>query len=234
MGLVPSIVAAITVTLSATTTFMTVRQTSKRGLMQTNVDPDNPMAASQKYMMYIVPFFSLTGLYWQYGLVLYWVTTNLWTLGQQWFMFRNWDTGRPAAGAAAAASSPAWAAPSSPRRAAGAAAAAGAAGAAGTARAARAANGTKTAGTAKTGSGGTKTGSGVPAARRLPRAAGARCGPRPLCRRDGGSGSASTGPAARRPVRRVVMPPLRPPRGAGRRCPQTRAAGTGPETGAGR
>jgi YidC/Oxa1 family membrane protein insertase len=43
-------------------------------------------------MMYIVPFFSLTGLYWQYGLVLYWVTTNLWTLGQQYFMFRNWTT----------------------------------------------------------------------------------------------------------------------------------------------
>ena len=104
MGVGPSIVAAITVALSATTTFMTVRQSSKRGLMQTNVDPDNPMAQSQKYMMYIVPFFSLTGLYWQFGLVLYWVTTNLWTLGQQWFMFRNW-TIEPAqaAGATAAA-----------------------------------------------------------------------------------------------------------------------------------
>ena len=78
--------------ISATTTFMTVRQSAKRGLMQTNVDPDNPMAQSQKYMQYIVPFFSLTGLYWQYGLVLYWVTTNLWTLGQQYFMFRNWTT----------------------------------------------------------------------------------------------------------------------------------------------
>jgi YidC/Oxa1 family membrane protein insertase len=42
-------------------------------------------------MQYIVPFFSLTGLYWQYGLVLYWVTTNMWTLGQQYFMFRNWE-----------------------------------------------------------------------------------------------------------------------------------------------
>jgi len=87
-----SIVIALTVVVSATTTFMTVRQSAKRGLMQTNVDPDNPMAQSQKYMMYIVPFFSLTGLYWQYGLVLYWVTTNLWTLGQQWIMFRNWTT----------------------------------------------------------------------------------------------------------------------------------------------
>jgi len=85
------IVIVITVALSATTTFMTVRQSAKRGLMQTNVDPTNPMAQSQKFMQYIVPFFSLTGLYWQYGLVLYWVTTNLWTLGQQYIMFRNWD-----------------------------------------------------------------------------------------------------------------------------------------------
>jgi YidC/Oxa1 family membrane protein insertase len=91
MGLGSSLIAAVTVAISATTTFLTVRQSAKRGLMQTNVDPDNPMAQSQKYMQYIVPFFSLTGLYWQYGLVLYWVTTNMWTLGQQYFMFRNWE-----------------------------------------------------------------------------------------------------------------------------------------------
>jgi YidC/Oxa1 family membrane protein insertase len=97
-----SLVILLTVVISATTTFMTVRQSAKRGLMQTNVDPDNPMAQSQKYMMYIVPFFSLTGLYWQYGLVLYWVTTNLWTLGQQFFMFRNWTT-EPAGAAGALA-----------------------------------------------------------------------------------------------------------------------------------
>jgi len=103
MGLGPSIVAAITVALSATTTFLTVRQSSKRGLMQTtNVDPDNPMAGMQKYMMYIIPFFSLTGLYWQYGLVLYWLTTNLWTLGQQYFMFRNWTTEETQAASATA------------------------------------------------------------------------------------------------------------------------------------
>ena len=92
LSLTSVIVIVLTVVVSATTTFMTVRQSAKRGLMQTNVDPDNPMAQSQKYMQYIIPFFSLTGLYWQYGLVLYWVTTNLWTLGQQYFMFRNWST----------------------------------------------------------------------------------------------------------------------------------------------
>jgi YidC/Oxa1 family membrane protein insertase len=100
-----AIVIVLTVIVSATTTFMTVRQSAKRGLMQTNVDPDNPMAATQKYMMYIVPFFSLTGLYWQYGLVLYWVTTNLWTLGQQFFMFRNWTAEDAQAASATAAAS---------------------------------------------------------------------------------------------------------------------------------
>jgi YidC/Oxa1 family membrane protein insertase len=98
-----AIIIALTVVVSASTTFMTVRQSAKRGLMQTNVDPDNPMAQSQKYMQYIVPFFSLTGLYWQYGLVLYWVTTNLWTLGQQYFMFRNWEPLPTAAASATAA-----------------------------------------------------------------------------------------------------------------------------------
>jgi YidC/Oxa1 family membrane protein insertase len=100
-----AIVIVLTVIVSASTTFMTVRQSAKRGLMQTNVDPDNPMAATQKYMMYIVPFFSLTGLYWQYGLVLYWVTTNLWTLGQQFFMFRGWTAEDAQAASATAAAS---------------------------------------------------------------------------------------------------------------------------------
>jgi len=108
-----SIVIALTVVVSATTTFMTVRQSAKRGLMQTNVDPDNPMAQSQKFMQYIVPFFSLTGLYWQYGLVLYWVTTNLWTLGQQFLMFRNWEP----IGAAAGSAGPTTGAPVGPARA---------------------------------------------------------------------------------------------------------------------
>jgi YidC/Oxa1 family membrane protein insertase len=150
MGLVPSIVAAITVALSATTTFLTVRQTSKRGLMQTaNVDPDNPMAGMQKYMMYIVPFFSLTGLYWQYGLVLYWLTTNMWTLGQQYFMFRNW-TVEPAQ-AAPAGGSPVRVAQSSPRPT--------SAAKTGTAKTGTARTGTAT-GAAKTGSRPAKTASG--------------------------------------------------------------------------
>ncbi len=82
------------VLISAITTFLTMRQSQRRGMMnQTAPDPDQPGAAAaqamSKNMMYIAPFFALTGLYWQFGLVLYWVTTNLWTLGQQHFLFRN-------------------------------------------------------------------------------------------------------------------------------------------------
>src|SRR6516225_9215022 len=84
------------VAISVATTFMTVRQSTKRG-MTPQMTPDNPMAASQKYMAYIVPFFALSGLYWAFGLVLYWVTTNVWTLGQQWVLFKRYPAPVPGA-----------------------------------------------------------------------------------------------------------------------------------------
>ena len=103
IGAAPKIVILLTVVVSATTTFMTVRQSMKRG-MTPQVDPSNPMASSQKMMQYIVPVFALSGLYWQYGLVLYWVTTNLWTLGQQYVLFKRFPPpvlATPAGGAPA-------------------------------------------------------------------------------------------------------------------------------------
>src|SRR5580704_8115415 len=89
------IVILCAVAISVVTTFMTVRQSTKRG-MTPQMTPDNPMAASQKYMAYIVPFFALSGLYWAFGLVMYWVTTNVWTLGQQYALFRIYPMPAPA------------------------------------------------------------------------------------------------------------------------------------------
>jgi YidC/Oxa1 family membrane protein insertase len=94
------IVAAVAV--SMVTTFLTIRQSQKRGMMPA-ATPDNPMASSQKYMTYIMPFFALTGLYWPFGLVLYWVTTNVWTLGQQWILGLRYPYTPPAAADAAPA-----------------------------------------------------------------------------------------------------------------------------------
>jgi len=98
------IVAAVAV--SMVTTFLTIRQSQKRGMMPA-ATPDNPMASSQKYMTYIMPFFALTGLYWPFGLVLYWVTTNVWTLGQQWILGMRYPYTPPAAADAAGAPAPA-------------------------------------------------------------------------------------------------------------------------------
>ncbi|MGH3300691.1 MAG: membrane protein insertase YidC [Streptosporangiaceae bacterium] len=84
------------VAVSMATTFLTIRQSQKRGMMPT-ATPDNPMAASQKYMTYIMPLFALTGLYWPFGLVLYWVTTNVWTMGQQYILGRRYPYTPPAA-----------------------------------------------------------------------------------------------------------------------------------------
>ncbi len=96
------IVIGIFVLISSTTTFLTVRQSVKRGIGQVGQDPNNPMANSQKYMMYIAPLFALSGLYWQFGLVLYWCTTNVWTLGQQYILFRNFAPVTAGADAASA------------------------------------------------------------------------------------------------------------------------------------
>lgn len=98
-------VILLAVLISMTTTFLTVRQSMKRGMMPA-ASPDNPMGQSQKYMMYIMPFFALSGLYWPFGLVLYWVTTNCWTLMQQWVLFRRFPSPN-AVGAAGAVTSPA-------------------------------------------------------------------------------------------------------------------------------
>ena len=94
------ILAAVLVSMA--TTYLTVRQSMKRGMMPA-ASPDNPMGNSQKYMAYIMPFFALTGLYWPFGLVLYWVTTNLWTLVQQWALFKRYPWTPPAPVPASAA-----------------------------------------------------------------------------------------------------------------------------------
>ncbi len=96
------IVIVCAVLVSMATTYLTVRQSMKRGMMPT-ASPDNPMGNSQKYMAYIMPFFALTGLYWPFGLVLYWVTTNVWTLIQQWALFKRYPYTPPSADGTVAA-----------------------------------------------------------------------------------------------------------------------------------
>ena len=103
------------VLVSMSTTYLTIRQSMKRGMMPA-ATPDNPMAGSQKMMTYIMPFFALTGLYWPFGLVLYWCTTNVWTLGQQYILGRRYPYTPPAAADDSAASGAAGGSPLEKRR----------------------------------------------------------------------------------------------------------------------
>jgi hypothetical protein len=85
------VVIIIFVVASMATTYLTMRQNVKRGIMPTG--KDNPMGQQQQLMTYVMPLFALSGLFWQFGLVIYWVTTNLWTLGQQFILLRKYPVG---------------------------------------------------------------------------------------------------------------------------------------------
>jgi YidC/Oxa1 family membrane protein insertase len=64
-----------------------------RQLMMKNMPAsalDNPAAKMQKNMMYLMPLmFIFTGVTFVIGLLLYWLTTNLWTMGQQFYTIRR-------------------------------------------------------------------------------------------------------------------------------------------------
>lgn len=83
------VVAIIMAIVYATSQFLTQRMMMAKNTNLDNSIP-NPMMQSQKIMLYIMPFgmlfFSLNV---QIGVVLYLMTTNVWTIGQQFYTLRN-------------------------------------------------------------------------------------------------------------------------------------------------
>ncbi len=82
------ILAAALVVAMTATTFLTQRQ-----LMSKNMPADamtGQYAQQQKMLLYILPLvFAVGGIAFPIGLLLYWTTSNLWTMGQQFFVIRN-------------------------------------------------------------------------------------------------------------------------------------------------
>jgi YidC/Oxa1 family membrane protein insertase len=90
------IVAAILVVAMTATTFTTQRQ-----LMSKNMPKDamsGPYAQQQKMLLYVLPVaFAAGGVAFPIGVLVYWTTTNLWTMGQQFYVIRrNPAPGTPA------------------------------------------------------------------------------------------------------------------------------------------
>lgn len=81
-------VSLVLVLMMTATTFLTQRQ-----LMAKNMPADalsGPYAQQQKMLLYILPVaFGLGGVAFPIGVLLYWTTSNLWTMGQQFYVIRN-------------------------------------------------------------------------------------------------------------------------------------------------
>ena len=90
------VLAVVLIILMSVTSFITQRQ-----LLLKNTASDNPIAQQMKIMMYIFPvMFAVGGLNFPIGVLIYWFTTNLWTMGQQFWVIRNNpQPGTPAAAA---------------------------------------------------------------------------------------------------------------------------------------
>jgi YidC/Oxa1 family membrane protein insertase len=91
------VLAATLVLAMTATTFLTQRQ-----LMSKNMPADamtGPYAQQQKLLLYVLPVvFAVGGIAFPIGVLIYWTTSNLWTMGQQFYVIRN----NPAPGTPAA------------------------------------------------------------------------------------------------------------------------------------
>jgi YidC/Oxa1 family membrane protein insertase len=82
------LLAAVLVIAMTITTFLTQRQ-----LMSKNMPADaltGPYAQQQKMLLYVLPVvFAVGGIAFPVGVLFYWTTSNLWTMGQQFYVIRN-------------------------------------------------------------------------------------------------------------------------------------------------
>jgi YidC/Oxa1 family membrane protein insertase len=82
------IICAVLVVIMSATTLFTQRQLTMKNMPQSALD--NPLARQQRILMYIFPvIFAVSGVSFPIGVLLYWTTSNVWTLGQQWWVIRN-------------------------------------------------------------------------------------------------------------------------------------------------
>ncbi|PZF82785.1 membrane protein insertase YidC [Jiangella anatolica] len=82
------IIAAVMVVLMVVTQFITQRQIMRKNMPKEALE--GPFAQQQKILLYVLPLvFAFSGVYFPLGTVLYWLTSNLWTMGQQLYVIRR-------------------------------------------------------------------------------------------------------------------------------------------------
>jgi YidC/Oxa1 family membrane protein insertase len=99
-GSVPTvrIVAVVMIVLMGASTFWTQRQMMARA----GAAVDKQQQQVQKFMLYVLPLsFAVFGYNFPIGVLLYWLTTNVWSMGQQHYVIKRMPppvTGGPASG----------------------------------------------------------------------------------------------------------------------------------------
>ncbi|MER7403240.1 membrane protein insertase YidC [Streptomyces sp. NPDC000070] len=81
------VVTAVMIVLMSASQFFTQRQ-----LMTKNIDTTvkTPFMQQQKMLMYVFPImFAVFGINFPVGVLVYWLTTNVWTMGQQMYVIHN-------------------------------------------------------------------------------------------------------------------------------------------------
>jgi YidC/Oxa1 family membrane protein insertase len=82
------IIAIVMVILMTLTTFLTQRQIMRKNMPKEALE--GPFAQQQKILLYVLPLvFAISGVYFPLGVVLYWLTSNIWTMGQQFYVIRR-------------------------------------------------------------------------------------------------------------------------------------------------
>ena len=82
------IVSAVLIIAMVATTFLTQRQLTRKNMPKAALE--GPMARQQQLIMYALPFiFIITGPNFPVGVLIYWTTTNLWTMGQQYYVIKR-------------------------------------------------------------------------------------------------------------------------------------------------
>ncbi len=95
-GLSTQVVTVILVILMSATTFLTQKQLMTKNMPQSALD--SPFAKQQKMLLYIFPvIFAVSGVNFPIGVLIYWFTTNVWSMTQQFYVIRR----MPAPGSAA-------------------------------------------------------------------------------------------------------------------------------------
>jgi YidC/Oxa1 family membrane protein insertase len=82
------VVTVVLIALMSASTFTTQRQLMMKNMPASALD--NPFAKQQKVLLYLMPvFFAFSGIQFPIGVLLYWLTTNLWSMGQQFYTIRR-------------------------------------------------------------------------------------------------------------------------------------------------